>query len=886
MTGPAAVLARVTGLPVRLWLAAANPELTDRVRRLEESAAIGRERAAALAGRIGEQVVPRDALGRPDRALALRVRRLLHNGRYPAPTEMAALARAARRVGAPDELVRGLWDLADYGAQLTDTERAVEAALAAELARLPHTVWELTGDATTIAGRALRHGNPQIHRDIAGRVAGGEPWTTKRMRRRSDYLWSMVARGTTKPVPRGWLGHVAIVPVAEVAAAGPIAAGTPGLALSCDVSACATENVHHLRARLGSDPSLWTDPSTVVALAPLRRADSERLHVWTYTRPDAQSDDSERADAERRTADGAPGPALFREVTVRRTPAIDALLAAVGGRTVPIGEAVRCLMPIAGTSDVAVAFIRHLAHSGLLVVSGAPEVRLSGGDAASAGPPDSPDSYDAVEATKTTMDRDAGRDAAQWFLDARRDVRTPIGADWYQRVGELVAQAGRIAALIRADARPDTTVAASADEPPRPLLDVVLARLARPVDPVAHQPHVHGWSRPRAARSAYAALFDRLRAAPAARPVDITPVLLDELGAPAARWDWPVDVLVRPMWPVGEPAETLGVLGHGTPAGMLDARFADVLSGPDGEPPWVDAYRDLLRHIEEQTGGLFVELLLPPVSPIAANAIRRPVYTNAWTGDPDPWLYHGAPPPDRRYIPLAEITVRRTGGGVVAEAGGQPVWPMYHATRTPRPPWDTLYQALMAASPQPPNWPACLTAPSALLTGRRATPRITLGGALVLTPAAWRVERGELWDFAAPVLAKVRALQRMADRLDLPRWLFVDGAPDGKLACDLASVRAVDVIERVVDAAPDGAVVLEEMLPSPDHFPVVDDRTPVPDRYAAELLVRLPAGEPPARLVRRLAGYLASRLVDGMAREPRLASGHQAPGDPANAVRR
>lgn len=811
-------LARVGGLPVRLWLAAADSRLATAIHDLEERSRAHHARTTVLAEVIGTDLVPHPALSAAERALALKVRRALHKGVPVANPDSAALVDLARRVGARDDLVRGLLDAATRGAELAEAERAADESLAAELERLPRFAWDLVRESVP-AHRALRHNNPATYHDIDRRVRRGERWTGKRLRRESEYLWRMIERGTTKPTPRGWFGQIGLVDVDD---RDPTAG--PELVLGPDVTAYAVDNVYTVRG-FGSDPSAW------VALTPLRLTDDEYLWVW--------ADNPEHA--------GRFGSTELVEIKLRRTKALDALLSM--DRAGPVADAVDRLLPVAGAPANALAFLKYLAGKGVLTVTRPPTTRRVRGRYAAA------DGFDGL---------DGGPDstADQAFLDVYRPVRSPIGSGWYRRVEDLFALATRVGALVTADQRDQRDDPPDITDRPRPVLDLVFGHLRNSAgwdDP----PALHaGWPVPALADSGYAVLYDTLTSATTA-VADISTAFLDDLRAPPAGVDWPVDAIVRPL---GGGAGPLAVLGRAAPAGVLAARFADLLTRTRDRVPGLSAYRDTLRRIEDETGGLFVEMLLPPVSAIAANAVRRPVYTRAWTGDPDPRPYHGSPPPDYQYVPLSDITLRRCGGTIIAEAAGRRIWPMYHATRTLRQRWKILYRHLMAASPQTRYWPESLSAPGALLANRDATPRVTLDGSLVLTPAAWRIDRTGLWDADAPALAKARALDRLRYRLGLPRWVFVTGAPGGALACDLDSARAVGVTERAAGESPDGVIVIEEMLPDPERFVTGDGARPVPDRFATELLLRFPVDEPPATTARRVAHELAS----GFSRETGL----------------
>lgn len=800
------VLARVSGLPARLWLAAANPRLARAVHDVEERWRAHHARTTVLAEVVGSELVPNPGLSTRERALVLKVRRALHNGTPVADADISAVVEVARRVGARDGLVGDLLDVAARTVELTEADRAADASLGAERDRLLRGSWDVVNGSVP-ARRAVRHDNPAAYHDIERRVRRGDRWTDKRLRRESEYLWRMIERGTTKPTPRGWFGHVGLVSVKDGGCA-----GEPDLVLGPAVTAFAVDSVYlgrHGAAGGAGDLDRWSDPSARVALTPLHRMDDQHVWVWTG-HPD-------RA--------GRLGPTELVEVRLRRTSALDALVSALSGQARPVTDAVDCLLPVAGTPATAEAFLRHLAGRGLLTLTCPPATRHRPGRYAT----------ESASAPDASVEGGPARSGDRTFVDVYREVLSPLDSHWYRRVDRLVAQAGRIDALIDADHQDHDPTGLSST--PRPVLELVFDELRDPSTRDERPARHGGWPQPELPDSGYAALVERLGSTPVTRVADITPALLDAVGAPAATFEWPVDAIVRPM--AGD-IGLVATLDCVAPAGVLDSRFADMLTRSGGAAPGLASYREWLRRIEEETGVLFVELLLPPVSAIAANAVRRPVYTRAWTGDPDPRPYHGTSPPDYRYVPLSDITLHECDGEVVAQTAGRRIWPMYHATRTPQQPWKALYRWLMRASPQRRYSPDSLSGSGHLLAHRDAAPRITVDNALVLTPASWRVGRAGLWDGGAPALVRARALDRIRHRLGLPRWVFVTGAPGGPLACDLDSARAVGTFERVVEESPDGVIVVEEMLPDPDHFVAGDGQHPVPDRFATELLLRLP----------------------------------------------
>ncbi|MBB5890533.1 hypothetical protein BJ998_001729 [Kutzneria kofuensis] len=291
-------------------------------------------------------------------------------------------------------------------------------------------------------------------------------------------------------------------------------------------------------------------------------------------------------------------------------------------------------------------------------------------------------------------------------------------------------------------------------------------------------------------------------------PEILTPQLLDELDLPPVELpDWPLDCLIRPM-------TTGAVLEAIAPAGVVDARFVAALTELGGEPPQVRSYREFLARKASSEDAQLVEILVPPLDDRAANAVRRPSYCPLWTGDVDPSSYL---PAAGRYLPLDRITLRRAGSRIIAEdPAGTVLWPMHHATRTPIGPWGLVVTLLTAAAPRGPS--ISFGNRLAAFPDRDFLPRLEIAGGLVLSGRHWRIPRP-------------RSFRALA-ALDLPRFVFARGNGGKPRPVDLHSLAALRDLSRLGDP-----IVVEEMLPDPDHLPLRDDRG---DPVAAQLLLRLP----------------------------------------------
>jgi hypothetical protein len=805
MTGfGGAALLRVSGVPIRLWQAAGNPDLFALLGELDRADERYRTLAADLAERIGSTLIPDDRLTAAQRRLALRLRRRLHRGEDVSAPGFAA-----------GELAADLDRAVEWSAGRAALVRRAAAAVDAERDRLAAAPWALIHDNPRVA-HAVRAAGPDTYADIARRVAAGEPWAGKRMRQRADYLWRMIARSATKSTPRQWLGQVALVPVAPDGTFPP--AGVRDR-LATDTIA----NIHDSRRELALD-----DPAARLTVAPLHRHDGGHLQFWVVDPDD---------------------PTRMRDLRLRRTGPLEAIL--TGLRTGP--ARVDDLLP--GGSDgrraVLRAFIDHLVGLGVIQLSTPPCRSVAGWRAT------------AAEAT-------AGRRASAGgaFVDVYRESAAPLSAGAVSQLQVLVRTAMRVSALLATPAPADPEIGTR----PRPILDLVAERLksGRPKSGVPTS--AHGATEP-VPGSGHARLRDWMATHAAGRAgIDITPALLDDLGAPPPALDWPVDAMLRIVGSATEGRRTEGrgnrpraVLGHVSPAGVLDARFVGGLRVLHSGVPQADAYRQFLDHLTAATGIEFVEVLVPPPTDRAANAVRRPLYSRTWTGDPDLATYCGpVTGPRPRYLPLDEITLRRHQGRIVAEAGGRRIWPIYHATRSPAPPWTDVCRYLQAASrpPVPSLFPTDVS--YGLLGDRPFTPRVTVAGALVLSCARWRIRPDQLWDAAATALDRARTLDRLRRRFDLPRWVFAASRPGGKpVAVDLAGLRAIPILDRLAAQAPPAGLALEEMLPAPDQLVVADAASRPDDRVAAELLLRLPYDESPAALANRLAPHLCELMEGG-----------------------
>jgi hypothetical protein len=420
-----------------------------------------------------------------------------------------------------------------------------------------------------------------------------------------------------------------------------------------------------------------------------------------------------------------------------------------------------------------------------------------------------------------------------------RRVTSGIPGSDCRRLEYAVAHLLRLAELIETDrTAEDTDLLAVLGDEPRPVLDLLAAPRARQG---RHVSRPTGWTPPRHPGSGYARLLGTLAGrADTAAVLDIGPGLLDACDAAPPGFTWPVDCAVRPLGADGGMA-----LEAVAPTGALDARVAGGLLRLCGDVPHTAWYRTFLGRLERRTGMPVVELRVP--------GCPGPPHASAWTGDPDLGVHRVDPTaPEPRYLPLADLAVRRVEGRMVVEAPDGPVWLVYHGPRTVPPPWDALV-SLLRHTAGPPGWLPDLRQSVHAFPGRSFVPRIAVAGDLVVSPAQWRLPRRPLCDAHADDLTKVRALVRLRDSLGLPRWVTVSTVDDPRaVPCDLESLLAVRVLEEVATCG-SGDVLVREMVPHPAQFSVTDPAEDPADRVAAELLFRFPFAEDPAALAARVA---------------------------------
>lgn len=805
----ATALLRMAGLPVRLWLAGGCPELFALLAGAEELEADYRRRARALAEKIGSELVSHPGLGQRDRRELLTLRRDLHNGRRGSMPQASALVGRISRLGGPaEQLTDDLLAALDCEQRLRAADARFAQELHAEQRRIQGLPWELLHSSATACAAAATD-VPELIGEIERRLAGGERWDSKRLRHRAGYLWRLLARGTVKTTPRSWFGQVAVVPVDGCRESQGLLAG-PGRRGPPVAGAHATHqlsNVHSAR----------TGGATVdvVSLPGLHWTDGEHLVCWVVDTQD---------------------PSRLRRLRVKNTPILNAirlaLIDAPRHRDDLITQLSGTQLPgrQADQTGVLTGFLAHLAELGVLQAGTARTERLSGWQPAP--------SRSAPPKEHT-------------FTDVYRQVSGAVSGTAAGRIQRATETAIRLGALVH-PVPPPHPVIEFVDQQPRPVTDLIRQYLQHHPDwtrsPQAAQTSRRlGWPTP-IPGSGYARLHTALQSRAGEDPIVIDDELLDAVGAPAAPLTWPVDGLLRPLPARGG---ALAVLEAAVPAGTLDARFAGALSRLHGASTNVGAYREFLSAVEHELGGQFVELLCPPLSERAANAVARPRCTRLYTGDPARADYYHPGSGRTEYLPLQQITMRRQGSRIIAETRGRLLWPICHTARVALPPWDVVHALLSSAASPGRTRSTTLIGPLAAFPDRDRMPRIVIGDALVVSRAQWRIPRAELWTHTADPSAQVRALLRLVQRRGLPRWVFLRAGGSRSVPVDLLSLLSIRQLDRMLADLTVDELIAEEMLPSPDQFPLSDTAHAPSDRLAAQLLLRLPVDVTPAEQAHR-----------------------------------
>lgn len=817
-------LIRLAGLPVDVWTDAGSPEFFREVRELNETSEYYLRLGVEFADSLGTKLVSQPWLSREDRGLVLAVRRKAHKGITLKERESSRLANLLEH--SPDESVR---ELAQQFVRFCNAEQSLTKQQQHLSSELPVAQSRVIGyacsriDASNSGIEALIKQTystaPTSHASTQKQGA-----VTNRAHHHARYAIQMITRGATKSNPRGWLGHVAVLPVLPGFDRYSSLTAQPRFAIEL------TNNVHYERYNAWRPALEQERPDLHVSLSALHWIRDEHVEFLV-------SDPL--------------NPSRMVEVTMKRSELLKSICDCLAGGAVPLSELHSALTD--GDPEqrqLLNRFLEHLTDTGVLQISVSPESSVFNVDFEK--------EQDGVEEFKTDSNR---QDSV--YIDVYRECTGGLSRTACLRLQQLCAQTLRILQLITADQAKPTVSAAVAANKTLPLLDVLKGVLED--ETRAHVPwrSPSAWPQPDRQDSGYARLVSWLKAQSFKdEPINISSAVLDQCGAERGDIEWPLDCLLRVA---DAQAPYLAVLDQIFPAGTMDARFISALRGFGQNVSQADYYSQFLRAVEANTGYKFVEILAPPLSERAANAVRRPIYTRAWTGDPDIrpyWTSAGELP---EYINLSEIELR-FGTRLHAETPAGPIWPIYHATRSPLPPWSSVFELLMASAPQVFSWkPLRLYQSLDLFPERVFMPRVTIEDELVLCCAQWRITTAELWDSAADDFSKVRALERLRRRRGMPRFVFLSAKGSVRpIACDLENLESILLIEKLT--RPDAQLIATEMLPAPDQLLVQDGNSP--RRFVSELLLRLPCDESPLEMAARVSSRISLDSIPWFSASP------------------
>ena len=796
------VLMRTGGLPVRYWLAAANTGLFEMVDELEAATEGSTAHFKELAYRIGDELVPNVAIERRDRAFLLNIRRRLHGAQAISQGEARRAISLARGVGAHDlaaELVR----CDERGEQLGQLAERLECVIEAEMMRLLNLPSHIASDSSV--AHAILEGLGSLPGDERRRRF------LKRRLRFFERSWQLITRAATNPTPRGWMSHLGLM-TDRSSATNRIP--FPSIDAECYVHW--TESVRaRRRAEVETQDSAWPAATDKFAVNPLRWSE-EGEHVSIVLDHHVE-----------------PSCVVMRETEMLRR-----ILESVNRGTRTFAQ----LCDDLGVFDEAQhdkvrSFLQHLRNTGVVQAVVVPnstltKVGIGGG---------------------TAIPQAVSKPGDGW-IDIYRRVEPGLAMSTHLALHERLHHALRVLQLIDpyyrcGDHRSD-------DAKSWTFADILKASLVR--GPAEHSDRraTERSASKAAVVSGAAQLLEYVRAHANETEVLSVPLdLIDEIDCNTPGEMWPVDCLIRV--PESEASYRLVVTGV-WPAGTIDSRFSDGLEQAFGFTSWVNDYRSFLRQVEALTGIAFVEVLAPPLSEHADNAVRRPAYTSKWTGDPNRDLYLVGAEMTEEYVSPHDIVVRFGPGGMQSWLHGRRIWPVYHATRSFSPPWDRISHTLLATSllSVPPTYrrPHTLIMPSR--TARRV-PRIVLDQDIVLCPAQWMLVDADLWDARDRLATKVRRLTRARRHLGLPRWVQASDAEESfTVACDLESIASIRLIDRIISQH--GAFRATEMLPTPEQFLLHDKGHFESDRLSSEMVIRMPSPDLFPSLAERVAREIAA----------------------------
>jgi len=790
-----ATLLRVCTVPVEVALAGANPELGERSYRLVEAERAMGEAGQRLADSLQRYVNERRTSRNDSKRLGALAGRLGKG--LPLREQDQLTVRTLVRTQLPG-LTAAVETYVRDRAILAEERCRISAEVELEPRRAARAVLEAgRGQADVLA--LLRHRDGELLARLERDSASGPDAPGKSERRRIKRFNEIIRRAAFRTVPRDWHTVVTSVAIADSAAA----AGH--LTLGGDAAEVWIENIDTMQKTLGARaPSL--SPDALIAMAALYRSAGDRISFYA----------AERSEQPR-----------LRSIEVRRTGYLNAILAALHLRPLTFEALGADLALRQDELELLDGFVHHLVGLGILQMTRAP--RIARGTwapvAASpeAAPPAGPQSLGYLDVYAN----------CRGGLPRSRALELQAGFQSVARIARAIAQDSHSGALA------SSTESIAPAEAGGNLLDIVCAHLEAAAALAEDRPGEAGpaasdgqraagsqerrrpsggWAPPASGSTVYAKLIELL--GPRLETRDCISIGSEDLdGIGAARWEpsWPCDAMIRLASGGGA---FNGLFDEAFPAGSMDARFVSAMRSLGLATGYHDWYSRFLDRLQDRGGKRFVELLFPPLSVGAANAVRRPPYLRAWTGDTGAAAYFTSAFQDLEYLPLERFQLRRTPKGMRLAVDGETVFPLYHATRLPIPPWTVLTHLFLNAAPAQMRWgPRQLHRLLDAFPGRDYAPRLLCDGGLVISCRQWRLRKSRPLE-PCPIEA-MHAAERLRRELDLPRLVFLSEAPGKRpIPCDLRTFEGMCRLAGVAAEADDPIVM--EMTPSPEDLMVKD----------------------------------------------------------------
>lgn len=667
--------------------------------------------------------------------------------------------------------------------------------------------------------RMLALRDPEFYRACLENGPSPQYWSGKKGRHRADYLKAILRRATFRTIPREWYTHVTVLPVEGDAAGLP--AGDAD-----QFSTVHQTNIHSHRKQATEAPAALADGNYPLALAPLSWRDDDRLCFCV-------------SDWDK--------PSQVREVGLKASSFFLQLYEAMSGRVLTFTEIKALLRGRLDHAEFEILpdFVAYLMSQGVIQACPLPEISHTSWQAPEAMRPVGPPS-----------------DLSSAFVDVYRRWEGGVPEDVIPRVQTGMSAIARLSILIDQDwAGHELQSPGTVREPSMPLIELAKSRLMAaseksrvPSSPTEGTPtvfHPRDWPLPTNSVGGYARLHAWIGARlGGGQPMRLRSIVLDDCGAPAWDFPWPCDAMVRLARPG---ADFIGVFDEAFAAGSMDARFVPALAALGFDHTAFDFYRSFLAETARQSGIEFIELLFPPLSLGAANAVTRPDYGLRWTGDPASATYFPAPKTADAFVALDRFTISDTSHGKRLFLDDKPVVTMYHATRLPIAPWNVLTNLLLNAAPPPIRFsPRRLHRLLDAFPEARHAPRLEVEGGLVVSCEQWRLGKENLWQRKDDRREKMRVLARLRSQFDLPRFVFISPAAGVRpIACDLDDPSSTAAIEDVCDRYADPLIIAmtpdagSTFMRSGEHS------------HSACGLVRLPAD----RTAEECAAMIAPQLV-------------------------